>query len=179
MTSSAANAFLKYFEEPFPKTLIIATTKNRSEIMDTIISRALLIAFNYVNDEEVKGLLERTYPELPEAKIQALVDLAAGRPGFVITLMGRDKEMIGDLQDSILHFITLHQQGSRLSNVFRLLTDMHKKGYINVFLDTLLYHYEREGNYKMIHELIEVRKKLEYNISAENVLFSFALHDVD
>ena len=29
MTISAANAFLKYFEEPFPKTLIIATTRNK------------------------------------------------------------------------------------------------------------------------------------------------------
>ncbi len=29
MTVSASNAFLKYFEEPFPKTLIIATTRNK------------------------------------------------------------------------------------------------------------------------------------------------------
>lgn len=110
MTISAANAFLKYFEEPFPKTFIIATTRNRSEIMDTIISRALLIAFNYVNDEDVKDLLSGMYPDVTDAKLHALVNLAAGRPGFVITLMGRDKEMITDLQDSVLRFIAIHQQ---------------------------------------------------------------------
>lgn len=76
MTVSAANAFLKYFEEPFAKTLIIATTRNKSEVMDTILSRALLIAFNYVNDDEVKSVLERNYSDLPESKVQALVDLA-------------------------------------------------------------------------------------------------------
>jgi|GEM_PF-5814805 len=93
--------------------------------------------------------------------------------------MGRDKETITDLQDNVLQFIRLHQQGARLSNIFRLLVEMHKKGYIEIFLDTLLYHYEREKNYKMIGQLIETRKKLEQNISAENVLFSFALHGVD
>lgn len=80
MTPSAANAFLKYFEEPFPGTLIIATTKNKSELLDTIVSRALLIAFDYVSDEEVKELLQETYPDTTDARIQALVDLAAGRP---------------------------------------------------------------------------------------------------
>lgn len=64
-----------------------------------------------------------------------------------------------------------------MSTIFRLLMEMNKKGYLEVFLDTLLYHYEREHNYAMIAELIETRKKLGYNISAENVLFSFALHD--
>lgn len=177
MTISAANAFLKYFEEPFPKTLIIATTRNKSEIMDTVISRGLLIAFTYVSDDEVKKLLIDAYPETSDSKLQALVDLAAGRPWFVLTLMGRDKEMLGDLQDSILRFIALHQQGVRISSIFRLLVEMQKKWYIEVFLDTLLYHYEREENYHMIAELIETRKKLWYNISAENVLFSFALHD--
>ncbi len=80
MTVSAANAFLKYFEEPFAKTLIIATTRNKSEILETIISRALLVAFSYVSDEEVKTLLQREYPDTPEPKLHALVDLAAGRP---------------------------------------------------------------------------------------------------
>jgi len=80
MTVSAANAFLKYFEEPFPKTVIIATTRNKSEILDTIASRALLVAFNYVKDEDVKKLLAGTYPDISEGKLEALVDLAAGRP---------------------------------------------------------------------------------------------------
>ena len=110
MNISAANAFLKYFEEPFPKTLIVATTRNKDEVLDTIISRALLIAFNYVKDEEVHQLLTHMFPDTPEAKVNALVDLAAGRPGFVITLMGRDKEMISDLQDNVLRFIALHKQ---------------------------------------------------------------------
>lgn len=110
MTISAANAFLKYFEEPFAKTLIIATTRNKSEILDTIISRALLVSFTYVSDGDVKALLQREYPDTPEPKLHALVDLAAGRPGFVLTLMGKDKEMIVDLQDSVLRFIAMHQQ---------------------------------------------------------------------
>ena len=62
--------------------------------MDTIASRALLIAFNYVLDEEVKNLFASSFPDVTDIKLNALVDLAAGRPGFVLTLMRRDKEMI-------------------------------------------------------------------------------------
>lgn len=91
--------------------------------------------------------------------------------------MAKDKELIQDLQDNVLRFIALHQQGARIQEIFRLLVDMQKKGYIDIFLDTLLYHYEREHNYDMITQLIETRRRLSYNISAENVLFSFALHD--
>ena len=77
MTTSAANAFLKYFEEPFPKTLIIATTRNKTELLETIQSRALLIAFTYVPDKAVKKLLIKTYPDLDDTKAEALIDLAA------------------------------------------------------------------------------------------------------
>lgn len=58
--------------------------------------------------------------------------------------MAKDKEMIGDLQDNVLRFIAMHQQEVSISAIFRLLNDMQKKGYVEVFLDTLLYHYERE-----------------------------------
>lgn len=179
MTPSAANAFLKYFEEPYPRTLILATTRNRGELLDTIVSRALLIAFNYVKDDEVERLFQKKYPDMLPTKLHALVDLAGGSPGFVITLMAKDKETITDLQDSVMRFIAIHKQWPDLVGIFRLLSEMNSKGYIGVFLDTLLYHYERESNYKMINQLIQTRKRIDANVSVENALFSFALHNID
>lgn len=49
----AANAFLKTCEEPLPKRLIIATTSNLSMLLETILSRALIIKFSEVSDKEL------------------------------------------------------------------------------------------------------------------------------
>lgn len=46
MTTEASNAFLKTCEEPLPNRIIIATTANPSQLMATIISRALIISFS-------------------------------------------------------------------------------------------------------------------------------------
>lgn len=43
MSLEATNAFLKSFEEPLPGRLIIATTKNIDQVIDTIVSRAVVI----------------------------------------------------------------------------------------------------------------------------------------
>ena len=53
MTTEAANAFLKTCEEPLPKRLIIATTANATQLLETILSRALTIKFNELSDDEL------------------------------------------------------------------------------------------------------------------------------
>jgi DNA polymerase III delta prime subunit len=50
MTISAINAFLKACEEPLPNRIIIATTANKSQILDTVISRAITIDSNKNED---------------------------------------------------------------------------------------------------------------------------------
>jgi len=46
MGISAINAFLKNCEEPLPNRIILATTANKSQILDTIISRSITIPFD-------------------------------------------------------------------------------------------------------------------------------------
>ncbi len=45
MNTSALNAFLKTAEEPLAWTVILATTQNKSVLLDTILSRAILFSF--------------------------------------------------------------------------------------------------------------------------------------
>lgn len=176
MSDSAANAFLKNFEEPLPGRLIIATTKNKNDVLETILSRALMISFDYVADADVKEVIAARYPDLVPARRDALVDLAAGRPGFVLELLAHDADLIQHLQDSIIRFIAFHERNDGLVEMFRLLTDVQKKGSLDIFLDTLIYHYERQGRYPMLSVLLETKKNLSYPISADNVLFDLALH---
>jgi DNA polymerase III gamma/tau subunit len=49
MTIGAINAFLKTCEEPLPNRIIIATSVNKSQILDTVISRS--ISLNFSNDD--------------------------------------------------------------------------------------------------------------------------------
>ena len=52
MNAAAMNAFLKTCEEPLPNRVIIATTVNKSLLLDTIVSRAVTIPFfDYSEDE--------------------------------------------------------------------------------------------------------------------------------
>ncbi|NOZ43717.1 MAG: hypothetical protein GXP45_00825 [bacterium] len=53
MTNSAANAFLKTCEEPLSHRIIVATTSNVSSLLDTIVSRAVLIKFHPLSLDEM------------------------------------------------------------------------------------------------------------------------------
>ena len=54
INAAAANAFLKNLEEPLPNRLIIATVSHQSQLLDTIISRAIVIRFQSLLPEAMK-----------------------------------------------------------------------------------------------------------------------------
>lgn len=65
MWISAINAFLKNCEEPLPNRIILATTSNKSQILDTIISRSITIPFSkeafiskYDFEKDLKNITE-------------------------------------------------------------------------------------------------------------------------
>jgi len=61
MTIAAINAFLKTCEEPLPNRIIIATTANKSQIIDTVLSRSILIPFykdNFISKYDFKEDLQ-------------------------------------------------------------------------------------------------------------------------
>ena len=61
MGISAINAFLKTCEEPLPNRIIIATTANKSQILDTVISRAITI-----NTDQDVAAMSQNRPDLAE-----------------------------------------------------------------------------------------------------------------
>jgi DNA polymerase III delta prime subunit len=58
MTISAINAFLKACEEPLPNRIIMATTANKSQILDTVISRAITIDASHDNIKNKQDFAE-------------------------------------------------------------------------------------------------------------------------
>lgn len=64
MTGSAANAFLKTLEEPLPSRLIIATCSHKELLLDTILSRAFLVAFQLPSLHEVKASVDEKHHDI-------------------------------------------------------------------------------------------------------------------
>lgn len=58
-TREAANALLKFFEEPPPNVVLIVTTNTVGRVLPTIRSRLVEVAFPLLSDDEVVSILER------------------------------------------------------------------------------------------------------------------------
>ena len=63
MTIGAMNALLKTLEEPLPGRLIVATTTNKEQLLDTILSRAFIVSFQTSSLAEIEQYLQKWYPE--------------------------------------------------------------------------------------------------------------------
>jgi DNA polymerase III delta prime subunit len=81
MIGEASNAFLKTCEEPLPKRLIITTTSNPTQLLETILSRALMIKFNELSDNELSQRMsdKNIFTENKELK-QLVINMAMGKP---------------------------------------------------------------------------------------------------
>jgi DNA polymerase III delta prime subunit len=106
MNTESANAFLKTCEEPLPKRLIIATTSNHLQLLETILSRALTIKFNELSTEKlVQRMDEHTMFTDTDLK-QVVANMAMGKPGVaqrIYELIQKDKTLQRMLIDLIHH----------------------------------------------------------------------------
>ena len=64
LTPGAANMLLKAFEEPLPGRMIIASTTQLADVLDTIRSRAFLVPMQPVSPNLLTQQIQTTYPHL-------------------------------------------------------------------------------------------------------------------
>ncbi len=80
MNIESANAFLKTCEEPLPKRLIIATTSNHLQLLETILSRALTIKFNELSNQELLERMNANNMFDNEELKNLVMNMAMGKP---------------------------------------------------------------------------------------------------
>ena len=84
MNEPAANSLLKTLEEPEGQVTFILIARDRSSLLDTIVSRCMPLAFGPLSHEEVRGeLLKR---QLPADEAEKLAFLADGSLGQALKL---------------------------------------------------------------------------------------------
>lgn len=79
MEPAAQNALLKSLEEPPPRSLLILTAPEAAAMLETVVSRCLVLRFAAVADAEVESFLVGR--GVPAAQARALAAAAEGRPG--------------------------------------------------------------------------------------------------
>jgi DNA polymerase III, delta prime subunit (EC 2.7.7.7) len=78
LRNEGANALLKILEEPPEYTIFILIAYRPELLLPTIISRSQIINFSYLNEEEVRKIIE---DKVPEDRIDILISLSQGSVG--------------------------------------------------------------------------------------------------
>jgi DNA polymerase-3 subunit delta' len=81
MNRNAANALLKYLEEPPPGTLFLCVSHAPGRLLPTLRSRCRRLPFHALNDTDTAIVLRHAAPDLSADDLAALVEIADGAPG--------------------------------------------------------------------------------------------------
>lgn len=103
MNVNAQNSLLKVLEEPPEYTTIILLCENSNALLETILSRAVLIRLNPLKKEQVREYLTRNFANsADEAQISFAVNSSNGSIGYARELL--QNEELRELQNKICEY---------------------------------------------------------------------------
>lgn len=85
MLTYSANALLKTFEEPPPRTIIILLSQSQAALLPTIVSRCRTLHFQPISQGDIEQVLAQR-SDLDERAIQSIASLAHGSLGRALHL---------------------------------------------------------------------------------------------
>lgn len=177
MNINSLNSFLKTMEEPLKNRLIIATTSNRLLLLDTIISRSLLLKFTLPDEKDTISFLQQKYPNLDNEQIKILLSVCTGRIWmFVQIIDGID--VWQDLQSMLAMFTEYAQlvhSKWKYSSKLQILNQVNKQWMIDSFLLALVYYCDNHGLYDRIERIFQAKSFLKNNVNSENAFFYMIL----
>jgi len=176
MTNEAANAFLKTCEEPLPKRLIIATTSNHLQLLETILSRALTIKFNELSNKE---LLERTQDNKMfsnEELRQLICNMAMGKPGIAQRMYDLIKEDEG-LEKTLIDLIHNLSTGKNKFRAQEALQRIYKYGIFEAFIDGRIAYCINNDMEQKGQRRLATKRLMKTNIKMENLLLYWLLEN--
>ncbi len=169
MTPEATNAFLKACEEPLPNRVIIATTSNKSKILETIISRAISISFSPLSDQEMQQYIEEKGIILDSSDVKdLLIKIAMWKPwtleNFVNQLLRNDGR-----QNDIQMLIKILPQKWKIVEKYTILEKFKEQWILEQFLDGWI-AYCADHHIEHANNRLKVKKLFQWNLKKENVI---------
>lgn len=170
MSIWATNAFLKSCEEPLPNKIIIATTANKSGLLDTILSRTMVIPVGEASSEEMKSFaienqIYNTHPALQEL----LIMMAMGRTGVlhdIAALVEQDTE----LSETIETLLSLLPTQWQIFKKYTLLNKVFDAGIWAQFVDAWIAYANAHGLQDQASKWLKYKKMFNSNTKEENLI---------
>lgn len=174
MTTEAANAFLKTCEEPLPKRLIIATTSNHIQLLETTLSRALLIKFTSLENTELIKRIEANNMFVDKEVQSLIINMAMGKPWIIqrlYDLTQKDHE-IQNILVQLIHNLSTEQNKFKTHDALK---KIYKYGILESFLDGWIAYCINNNMPKQSQKRLQTKKLMKTNINYENLLLYWLL----
>lgn len=174
MTVSAQNALLRILEEPPQNVSFVLTCESRSQLLETIRSRALCLSMTGVEAAEALPFLQEKFPDVKPDELQAVLTTYDGCLGPAIAcLEGGDfaaqAALIEDIAEAIVAPDEIHLL--RLTGKFEkdtALTDAVLLGLKPLFRDAL--HIRKGADSKRLSPAAAGAKLLARTLSEKHLL---------
>ncbi len=171
MTIWAINSFLKTCEEPLPWRIILATTSNKSSLLDTVLSRAITLDFE-----------EENYTNFSSLDFDSFVfDWKDDLKNIVWMLSMWDQEFVNkttnilksnmEIKDRLINLPSLISQKKNFHKTYEVIKEFEKAGILNSFVDWLILIYVNNGNFEMADSWLKMKQLLNSNVSVDNLIF--------
>ncbi len=169
MTLSATNAFLKASEELLPQRLILATTSNKSQVLDTILSRAVSIPFFPLSEQEMLTYIEQQSFVIssPEVK-DLLLQMAMWRPGVLNKFINQIQEN-SEIEKDLQTLLNILPKDGKIIEKFNILEKFYKIWILEQFVDAWI-AYSTKHNIAQTYQRLKVKKMFQSNIKKENLI---------
>lgn len=167
MTNAAANAFLKAAEEPLPGTVIVATVTHKSQVMETILSRAITIPFQNLTLQEMEQYSNGQWLVFKNDQIKDLfLSMAMWRPWILSDLMNNIDD---DVQQLFLDAMQSLQSQQSIQSQYTALMKLQKIWYLQLFLDAWIQKNSQIDPEKSQSRL-SLKKQIQTNVSIDRLL---------
>jgi len=172
MTNQAMNAFLKTCEEPLPGKLIIATSSHQSQMLDTVISRSLLIKFNTLKDENLKKICNENNLFVDDLKLQDFVcKISMWKPGLLFRfdkIFNENQE----LRNAFLWITKLIEKKDSVWELYNLISILNKNNFSAPFIDWIISYFVHNNDFQKWEKWLDIKKLSEINVNIDNLMFS-------
>lgn len=174
MTVQAQNALLKTLEEPPAYTVILLLTTNVNSMLQTILSRCVVLNMKPVSDELVrKYLMEQM--QIPDYKAEVCVAFARGNIGKAKLLASsEDFERVKEEALSLLKYIQDMDITEMIATIKKV-TDykLNVDDYLDIlsiwYRDVLLFKATNDANHMVFREEIQNIRKIAGRTSYEGI----------
>jgi len=171
MNKSAMNAFLKTCEEPFPNRIILATTSNKSRLLDTVLSRAIVIPFFEWSYEDLLSRCEEMWYFVWENELKSFVSCMCMGKIWTLDYLHERISWDDELKNVFKQIIDILESGT-IWVQYKSLLYIANNWLVEPFLDWLIWYYILNNKFDDAEKWLNVRKYLWTNVKVDHLLFS-------